>query len=64
MSSARKTSRSVKPNAVAYFSEVVVTTSRLFRPEKILSLEILVMPVINPRYRYGLVLKVLLKRLL
>ena len=34
-SSAAKTSSSVNPKLSAYFSEVVVTTSRLFRSEKI-----------------------------
>ena len=54
-SSASNTSSSVKPNEVAYFSEVVVTTSRLFRSEKIDSLLTLVIPVMSPLSRYGFV---------
>ena len=48
MLSGRKTS-SVKPKDVAYSSEVVVTTFRLFKSEKMDSLLILVMPVMIPQ---------------
>ena len=58
---AAKTSSSVKPKDVAYSSDVVVTTFRLFRSEKIDSLLTLVIPVMIPRSRDGLVLNVLLK---
>ena len=64
LSNAVNTSSSVNPNAVAYLSEVVVTTSRLFKSEKIDSLLTLVIPVIIPRSSHGFVLKVELKRLL
>ena len=63
-SSDLKTSSCVKPKAVLYLSEVVVTTARLLRSENIDSLETLVMPVITARSRYGFVLNVALKRLL
>ena len=39
----------VKPKQFAYFPEVVVTTSRLFKSEKMDSLLILVIPVITAR---------------
>lgn len=54
----------MKPKAVAYASDVVAMTSRLLRSEKILSFEILVIPVMMPRQRQRLVLNVLLKKLL
>ena len=57
---AAKTSVSVKPKAVAYRSDVVVTTVRLFRSEKMDSLLTLVIPVMTARSKEGLVLKVLL----
>ena len=62
-SSALNTSSSVKPNAVSYFGDNVVITSRLFRSLKILSLDTLVIPVIIALSRYGFVLNVALKKL-
>ena len=53
-----KTSFSVKPKQSAYCSDVVVTTTRLFKSEKTDSFETLVIPVIIARSIYGLVLKV------
>ena len=49
LSKAAKTSSSVNPKAVAYLSEVVVTTVRLFKSEKMDSLLTLVIPVIMAR---------------
>lgn len=43
------TSCSVKPNASVYWSEVVLTTLRLFKSENIDSLDTRVIPVINAR---------------
>ena len=63
-SSALKTSSSVNPKHVLYLSDVVVTTARLFKSENIDSFDTLVIPVITARSRYGLVLKVELKKLL
>ena len=48
------TSFCVKPNLSSYFFEVVVTTSRLLRSEKMDSLLTLVIPVIIALSRYGL----------
>ena len=61
---AAKTSSSVKPNDSAYSSDVVVTTFRLFRSEKMDSVLTRVIPVIMARSSHGFVLKVELNRLL
>ena len=61
VSRAWKTSASVKPKEVAYSSEVVVTTFRLFKSEKMDSLLTHVMPVMTARSSQGFVLKVALK---
>ena len=58
------TSSSVKPKQSAYLSDVVVTTSRWFRSEKMDSLLTLVIPVIIARSSHGFVLNVALNRLL
>ena len=63
-SNAVNTSASVNPKKSAYFSEVIVTTSRLFRSEKIDSLLTRVIPVMIARSRKGFVLNVELKRTL
>ena len=63
-SRALNTSFSVKPNAVSYFVDNVVTTSRLLRSLKMLSFDTLVIPVIIALSRYGFVLKVELNKLL
>ena len=47
------TSSCVKPKESVYLSEVVVTTSRLFRSEKMDSLLILVIPVMIALSKYG-----------
>ena len=62
--STKQSTYSVKPKDVAYFSEVVVTTSKLFKLEKIDSLLTLVIPVMIPLSIYGLVLKAELNKLL
>ena len=54
----------MNPNDVSYLFDVVVTTTRLFKSENILSFETLVIPVIIALSRYGFVLNVALKRLL
>ena len=54
----------VKPKIVAYLLEVVVTTSRLFKSEKILSLLTFVIPVKIARPKNGFVLKVELNKFL
>ena len=61
-SSTEKTSFSVNPKLVSYFCDIVVTMSRLFKSENILSFETLVIPVIMALSRYGFVLKVELKK--
>ena len=62
-SNASKTSLSVKPKLVLYSSFVVVITLRLFKSEKILSFDTLVIPVIMALSRYGFVFNVELKKL-
>ena len=63
-SKAANTYSSVKPKEVAYLSEVVVTTSRLFRSENIDSLLTRVIPVMMARSSHGLVLNAELNMLL
>ena len=58
------TSSSVNPKLSAYISDVVVTTARLFKSEKMDSLLTRVIPVIIALSRYGLVLNVELNRFL
>ena len=62
-SSASKVSFSVNPKQSAYLPFIDVITFRLFRSEKIDSLDTLVIPVMTARSRYLLDLNVALNRL-